>query len=79
MPERGDPSQPPRVVEGHGEGFGLAQSRQHAPQFAERMERQSQSKPEVDGLRARVALLRQMREGTERLLDRIGKFIFQLP
>ena len=33
------------------------------------MERRAQGEPEIDGLLACVALLRQMREGTERLLE----------
>ena len=34
-----------------------------------RQERRAQGKPEIDGLLDGVALLRQMREGTERLLE----------
>ena len=38
-------------------------------QIARWTERQAQGEPEIDGLLARVARLRQMREGTERLLE----------
>ena len=69
MTESRDLSQPTRVVEGHGEGLGLAQERQDTPKVARRMERRAQGEPEVDGLLARGALLRQMLEGTERLLE----------
>ena len=51
-----DLSQPPRVVEGRGEGLGLAQIRQDTPKVARRPERRAQGEPEVDGLLARVAL-----------------------
>ena len=64
-----DLSQPTRVVEGHCEGFGLAQNRQETPQVAGQLERRAQGEPEIDGLLARVACLRQMREGAERLLE----------
>ena len=46
-----------------GEGLGLAQLRQDAPKVARRQERRAQGEPEIDGLLARVARLRQMREG----------------
>jgi hypothetical protein len=62
-------SQPPRIVEGCREGLGLAQSRQDTPQIAEWTKRRAQGEPEIDGLLTRVAPLRQMREGTERLLE----------
>ena len=39
------------------------------PQVARRPERRAQGEAEIDGLLARVALLRQMREGAERLLE----------
>ena len=67
-----DLSQPTRVVEGHREGLGLAQQRQYTLAtlgITKRRERRAQGEPEVNGLLARVALLRQMREGTERLLE----------
>ena len=39
------------------------------PKSPDGMERRAQGEPEIDGLLARVALLWQMREGTERLLE----------
>jgi hypothetical protein len=39
------------------------------PKSARRQKRRAQGESEVDGLLARVALLRQMHEGTERLLE----------
>ena len=46
-----DPSQPTRIIEGLGEGLGLAESRRGcAPKSAERPERRAQGEPEVDGL-----------------------------
>src|SRR5437764_15350129 len=62
-------SQPTRVVEGRRESLGLAQTRQDTPKVARRLERRTQGEAEIDGLLARVALLRQMREGAERLLE----------
>ena len=63
-----DPSEPARVSESLSEGLGLTQTHQDAPQVAERTKGRTQSQPEVDGLLKYVALLRQMRESTERLL-----------
>ena len=57
------------IIEGLSEGLGLAQICQDTPKIAERAERQAQGEPEVDGLLAGVARLRQMREDTERLLE----------
>jgi hypothetical protein len=51
------------------EGLGLAQQGQDAPIVTQRPERRAQGDAEIDGLLACVALLRQMREGTERLLE----------
>ena len=64
-----DVSQPTMIVEGHSQGLGLAQSRQDTLRVARRQERRAQGEAEIDGLLARVTLLRQMREGTERLLE----------
>ena len=58
-----------RVVESLREGLGLAQRRQDTPEVARRQERRAQGEPEIDGLLARGALLWQMREGAERLLE----------
>ena len=57
-----------RVIEGLSEALGLAQRLQNVPPIARGIERQAQGEPEIDGLLAGVARLRQMREGTERLL-----------
>src|SRR5262249_53802550 len=46
----------------------LMQSRQHTPIVTNRSERRVESKPQIDGLLACVALLRQMMQGAERLL-----------
>jgi hypothetical protein len=62
-------ARPTRVVEGCGEGCGLVQICQDTPSVARRPERHAQGEPEIDGLLARVALLWQMREGTERLFE----------
>src|SRR5439155_20207966 len=64
-----DLAQPTRVVEGHREGFGLAQISHSTPKVTKRSERRAQGEPEIDGLLTCVALLWQMREGTERLLE----------
>jgi hypothetical protein len=64
-----DLSQPTRVIEGCSKGLGLPQSRQDTPRVTRRKECRMQGKPEVAGLLTRGALLRQMREGTQRLLD----------
>ena len=63
-----DLAQPTRIIEGCREGFGFAQLRQDASAIARGIERRAQRQPEIDGLLTRVARLRQMREGTERLL-----------
>ena len=64
-----DPSQPAWVIKGHRKRFSLAQVGQSTPQVSGRSERRAQGKPEVDGLLTGLALLRQMREHTERLLE----------
>ena len=51
------------VVESHREGFRLAQRRQDTPKFTERAERRAQGEPQINGLLARVARLRQMWQG----------------
>ena len=55
------------ITEGLSESLGLAQTRQDRPQVAQRKERRAQGEPEVDRLLMRVARLRQMRQGPERL------------
>ena len=64
-----DLCQPTRVVEGLGEGLGLAQSRQDAPKVADgrSAERRASRRSMACSRVSRV--LRQMREGTERLLE----------
>src|SRR5262249_31944543 len=64
-----DLPQSTRVVEGLREGLSLAESRQITPHIADRAERRAQSEVEVDGLLTCGALVRQMRESTERLLE----------
>src|SRR5262245_57241821 len=64
-----DLSQPMRVVESHRERLSLTQIRQDPPDIARRKERRAQGKPEIDGLLAYDTRVRQMREGTERLLE----------
>ena len=59
-----DLPQPTRVVEGRREGLGLAQIRQDTPRVARWEERRAQGEPEIDGLLARVARLRQMWKGS---------------
>ena len=61
--------QPTRIVEGDSKGLGLMQIGQDTLKVARRREGRAQSEPEIDGLLARVVRLRQMREGTERLLE----------
>jgi hypothetical protein len=64
-----DLCQPTRVVEGCREGLGLAQQRQDTPKVARRQERRAQGQPQIDRLLACVALLGQMRQSAERLLE----------
>jgi hypothetical protein len=64
-----DLSQPPMVVESHREGFSLMQSRQATRIITERAEGRAQGEAEINGLLPGVALLRQMREGAERVLE----------
>jgi len=64
-----DPPQPMPIVEGRGEGFGLTQRRQDTLPVGRWHERREQGKVQIDGLLACVTRLRQMRQGTERLLD----------
>jgi hypothetical protein len=74
-----DLSQPTRLIEGCRESLGLVQICQSAPQVATRVERRAQGEPEIDGLLARVARLRQMRERTERLLEVSHSFVVSRP
>src|SRR5207245_8519361 len=64
-----DLSQPTRVVEGRYERLGLAQICHAAPKVPRRVERRAQRKPEIDGLLARAARLRQLRERPKRLFE----------
>src|SRR5207248_38900 len=64
-----DLSQPTRVVEGDSEGLSLTQIRQDTPQVAGWLKCRAQGEPKINGLLVRVALLWQMLEGTERLLE----------
>jgi len=68
LKEQGPP-QPMPIVEGRGEGFGLTQRRQDTLPVGRWHERREQGKVQIDGLLACVTRLRQMRQGTERLLD----------
>src|SRR5260370_23687374 len=58
-----------RIVEGDSKGLGLMQISQDTLKVARRRERRAQGEPETDGLLACGTCLRQMREGTERLLE----------
>src|SRR5262245_52334796 len=58
-----------RVVEGYREGLGLVQIGQHTPEVARGQERCARREPQIDGLPTRLALLRQVWEGPERLLE----------
>jgi hypothetical protein len=64
-----DLAQPTRVVEGCGQGLGLAQIGHNASHEASRVERCTQGEPEIDGLLSRVASCWQIREGAKRLLE----------
>src|SRR5205823_11365250 len=64
-----DSSHLPRVVESHSEGLGLTQQRENTPQVAKRSECRAQGEPKINGLLACVALLWQVREGAECLLE----------
>src|SRR5262249_26138320 len=64
-----DMSQSPRVVKGRGEGRSFTQMRPHTLLDTEPWaERRAQGKPEINGLLACSARLRQMRQGAECLL-----------
>src|SRR5262249_6578380 len=64
-----DLAQATRVVEGHSEGFGLVQMYHSTSKLTNRSKRRAQGEPEIVGLLAGVALLWQMRKGTECLLE----------
>src|SRR4029453_8383942 len=57
------------IAERGGEGLRLAQHREDTPQVARRLERRAQGKAQVDGLFTRVAMVWEMREDTECLLE----------
>ncbi len=65
----GDLPQPPSIVQDLGEGLRLTQAAEDPPVLSERHERIAQVEAQIDGLLARGACLRQMRQGTERLLE----------
>src|SRR5687767_8502412 len=64
-----DLSQPTRVVEGCRESLRLTETREDPPKISQRAERIAQGEPEINGLLVRGALLWQMREGAEGLLE----------
>ena len=63
------PSQPGPVVERPGQGLGLAQQGQAPPILSHCAQRDSQSEAEIDGQHPGVAVLGQVREGLEGLLE----------
>ena len=69
MPETARPVPVARVIESLGQGLGFAQQREDTPRVAQWRERHTQSEPEINRLLARVARLRQMWQGIERLLE----------
>jgi hypothetical protein len=64
-----DPSQATRVVENRRQGLSFVQSRQDTPKVDRGPERRAQGEPQIKGLLAHVARLRQMWEGAECLLE----------
>ena len=66
---RGDPPEPAVIVQGLGQGFGLAQVVEESPKVAKHDERSAQVEPEIDGLLAQVATVGEMPQGHERLLE----------
>jgi hypothetical protein len=64
-----DPPQPRLVIEGRGEGGSLAQVVECLPEFSECHERIPEVEPEIDGLLLRGAILWEMPEGCQGLLE----------
>ena len=63
------PSQPGPIVERPGQGLGLAQQGEAPPMLSQWGQRASQSEAEIDGQHPGVAVLGQVREGLEGLLE----------
>ena len=63
------PSQPDPIVERPGQGLGLAQQGEAPPMLSQRAQRASQREAEIDGQPPGVAVLGQVREGLEGLLE----------
>ena len=63
------PSQLGPVVERPGQGLGLAQQGEAPPIFSQYAQRASQSEAEINGQPPGVAVLGQVREGLEGLLE----------
>ena len=63
------PSQPGPIVERPGQGLGLAQQGEAPPMLSQWAQRASQSEAEIDGQHPGVAVLGQVREGLEGLLE----------
>ncbi len=63
------PSQPGPIVERPGQGLGLAQQGEAPPMLSQCAQRASQREAEIDGQHPGVAVLGQVREGLEGLLE----------
>ena len=57
------------IVEHPSEGLGLMQTCENARRVTRRHERRAQGEPELNGLLVRVALGRQRRQDTERVIE----------
>ena len=65
----GGPPQAALVAQGLGEAFRVAQIVEEQPEFSERHQGLLQVKPEIDGLCQRVAVLGEVMQGHQRLLE----------
>jgi hypothetical protein len=67
--ERRNPSQPVLIANPLGERLSLAEEVEDSRELSERSERVSKIQPEINPLLDRFTSLRNMREGSERLLE----------
>ena len=72
--KRRNPSQPALIANALGEDFTLAKVIEDSPELSEGSERIAKVEPEVDSLLDRLAILGEMREGGERLLEACDGF-----
>ena len=68
-----DPPEPPGIIERPGQAFGLAEQLTAPLDLSKQVEHIAQIEPQIDALLGRLARLRSMRQGVQRLFEAGGR------